>query len=182
MCFEARVQCQGGADARRLTIRTCATQPEDPNVHKAREQDFRKGRQAPARAELSHAWCCHLVVLLSAPPIPFPAPHLLDPGRTYLCRGLYLLYFRSGVRDSVACGWEVPHLVSWRHGCGPRPGAHVARCSHASPHHFNCSVEFLICCGVDVSRACEFCFGSLRSTCRVRRQSGTTTPVEVGPA
>jgi hypothetical protein len=102
----------------------------------------------PARAELSHAWRCHLVVCF--PPRPFTQSE-----SDISCRGLYLLYFRSGVRDSAAYRREVPHLVSWRHGCGPRPGAHVSRLSPYSEHKCMAAQSFwsvvVLMCSVHVN-------------------------------
>jgi hypothetical protein len=172
-------------------------QPEDPNVHKTREQDFRKGRQTPNSgvrrsrvcslvgcAGQSRALACLALPscgVLSAPPMPFPAPHLLDPDRTYPA-GVYI-YYTSAAVSEIRLPIDGRYLILCRGAMGV--GRDQVNMFHgsalkASTNAWQRRVSGLLWC--DVPRACAFYFGSLRSTCRARHQSGTTTPVEAGPA
>ena len=170
-------------------------QPEDPNVLKTREQDFRKGRQASNSGALqsmeprrlcrpqhsSHMLCVAILVPLS--PRPSPSPRPIYSIRIGNPAGVYI-YYTSAAVSEIRLPVDGKYLILCRGAMGVgRDQVHilhgaailVLNISIAAQSYW--SVVALMC-----PRACEFCVGSLRSTCRVRHQSGTATPAEAGPA
>ena len=165
---------------------------------KTREQDFRKGRQTP-NSGVRRSRVCGLVGctgqsralaclalpscgVLSAPPMPFPAPHLLDPDRTYPA-GVYI-YYTSAAVSEIRLPIDGRYLILCRGAMGVgRDQVHMLHGAALSAPTISIAAPSFwsvvaVMCTVHVS----VCFGSLRSTCRARHQSGTTTPVEAGPA